>query len=137
MYMCKAVIFNTRYGSLPACFSPIGLSRCLIIYRHKGILGARPRGTDNQLFAFIPDEGKWIGIEQTSDFRVHEHARYAIVRFSYTRFLPGFGDALTKVYNCTVAGYWPPEQEAEDILIHGVGTRIIRVVFWNRVRVAI
>ena len=91
-------------------------------------------------WAFLPERGQWIPVNELNDLRVHRDARYAIVRFAELRFLPGFGDALTKasgVWTPEHAWPWPPEEVSKNILIHGVGTRIVRVVFWAHVRAAI
>ncbi|PIL28191.1 hypothetical protein GSI_09728 [Ganoderma sinense ZZ0214-1] len=105
------------------------------IYTHKFIMTRRPGRIDPRVWAFFPEQGKWVVIEKASDLRVPEHARYVIVRFTDIHFLPGFGDALERaegLYTGMREETWPPEEEATEIVIHGVGTRILRVVFWNR-----
>ena len=102
----------------------------------------RPFGyLDGRMFAFVPEEGTWFHLNPVrGELPVHEDARYTIIRYGNAHFLPGFGEALTKVAQPWIGsgarsiGSWPPEREATRIVIHGIGTRLVRAVFWEHVR---
>ena len=89
----------------------------------------------------MAEEGTWFHLNPVrGELPVHEDARYTIVRYGNVHFLPGFGEALTKVAQPWIdsgamdIGSWPPEREATRIVVHGIGTRLVRVVFWEHVR---
>lgn len=102
----------------------------------------RPLGyVDNRVFAFVPEQGTWLHLNPVGGvLPVHEDARYTILRYGNVHYLPGFGEALTKAAQVWIRTYggstgsWPPEREARRIVIHGVGTRLARVIFWEHVR---
>ena len=63
------------------------------------------------------------------------HLSVTIYRYQDVRFCIRFGAIMSEakhVYNKGEAE-WSPETEVTDMIMHGVGTRIVHVVFWSKV----
>ncbi|TBU36396.1 hypothetical protein BD309DRAFT_984973 [Dichomitus squalens] len=99
----------------------------------------RPPGTDNGLPLFMPDIGLWKDLDRIEGkLRLHCHTQAVLVRYADIEFCPGFGKALRKASSAYIdihapeeSWLWPPEELARDLVIHGIGIWIIRVVFWQ------
>ena len=87
--------------------------------------------------AFLPNFGTWCDLHNIPDgkARISPAANTLLVRYADILFCETFGEALIKAerpYNKNNVE-WPPTSEARDIVVHGVGNRLIRVIFWREV----
>ena len=113
----------------------------MYVWKHKGLMQPRFLTDRNvHVHAFLPDVGLWRDLFVIPDgtIRISPAAKTLLVRFADINFLDAFGENLTKAerpYN-QHGVVWPPSPEARDIVIHGLGSRLIRVIFWREVSFA-
>ena len=110
---------------------------------HKGINLPRFPHLGNQLRvpmeAFLADFSTWKNLDNVPDGRiiVPRFCAITIYRYQDIRFCLGFGAVLEKAERAYNADgiEWPPDIESTEILVHGVSTCMVQVVFWSQVTV--
>nr|VWO94022.1 Histone acetyltransferase (EC [Ganoderma boninense] len=108
------------------------------VFKQRAFLQPRYLNDRNvHIEAFLPDYGVWrdLFIIPDGTICISSRARTLLVRFADVSFCDGFGAHLSKAegpYNKHDVE-WPLQEEAGDIVIHGHGTRLMRVIFWHEI----